>query len=79
MATTSPEDQYRAAWKSWLLATTREEREPLEKLMDELQPQIASGPKDPRWLAFKQTLHGFDKVWANLAQRALRRLYIGGV
>lgn len=53
------EDGYRAAWSQYCLNPTRE----LEKIMDALQSQIATGPSDPRWNAFISTLPGYEAFW----------------
>jgi hypothetical protein len=40
----------------------------MEQLMDELQPQIANSPNDPRWKEFTDTLPGFEEFWNNWLQ-----------
>lgn len=77
MRPVGPEQRYRDAWKSYLMAKTNDERDALGKLMDELQPQIADGPKDQRWIEFKKTLPGFESFWRGLGKRMLKRLGAG--
>ena len=56
---------YRDAWKAWLIATSAQEKRPLERLMDSLQATIAKGPRDPDWKDFICTLPGFEDFWSN--------------
>jgi hypothetical protein len=54
---------YRAAWLAWRESTDEQERRRLEILMDGCQPDIATGPADPRWKEFAASLPGFLEFW----------------
>lgn len=56
-----PEDVYRELWRLWSICNDNQ-RPILEMAMDRVQPQIATGPSDPRWAAFVKTMPaGFAK------------------
>lgn len=59
--------RYRAAWSAYLLATESDMIAELERLMDEAQPFIATGPADPAWREFIKTLPGYEDFWKRLA------------
>jgi hypothetical protein len=69
--------QYRAAWAAFLLETDPLRRRELEKLMDEAQPSIATGPSDPAWKAFVGTLPGFKAFWTRAAAEGRRKIDAG--
>jgi hypothetical protein len=58
------ERAYAAAWASWLLATDREEKTVLERVMDAEQEKIATSPADPRWQKFADSLPGYREFWS---------------
>ena len=59
------EEKYRAAWTQYCLSSNQRTKLAMESLMDEIQPQIARGPMDPRWKEFIDTLPGFQEFWNN--------------
>lgn len=59
---------YAICWRQWLLVGLDSRYQEiraavLETVMDQVQPSIAEGPKDPRWKEFQDTLPGFREVW----------------
>jgi hypothetical protein len=73
------EASYAAAWQQYCLTPQDDtvQRQALEEAMDQLQPQIATSPKDPRWPAFIDTLPGYKQFWegwgAEMMQKAARK------
>lgn len=58
---------YRAAWTRYQVPGLRpDERADLQQRMDSLQPRIAVGPRDPRWVEFAASLPGFLDFWKGL-------------
>jgi hypothetical protein len=57
------EAAYAAAWQQWCMTSDVLAKNELERVMDDLQPQIAASPKDPRWSAFIDTLPGYREFW----------------
>ncbi len=58
-------DQYRLAWRSYLLSNSFAVMHLLEEFMDELQEDIGDGPGCPVWLDFVETMPGFVSYWSN--------------
>ena len=50
------ESQYREAWLAYRQTFDDAEHERLGNVMDSLQEKIADNPKDPRWVAFADSL-----------------------
>jgi len=67
------EQIYAVAWKAWLLTTFPETKARLETIMDEQQIKIASGPGDPRWVDFIETLPGYKDFWKRIGDRLNER------
>jgi hypothetical protein len=59
-------NQYSLAWTAYCLCTNDAARQQHEKVMDSLQPRIATSPADPRWQEFADSLPGFREFWEGL-------------
>lgn len=68
------ESMYASAWAGWSLTTDRTRKRELEIVMDALQVHIATGPEDPRWIDFIDTLPGYQETWGK-AMADIRRQY----
>ena len=68
------EARYRAAWSTYVLSTDAVEKHALEELMDSLQPEIANNPKDPRWVAFADSLPGYRDFWERFGRESMEAI-----
>lgn len=57
------EQAYAAAWSSWTQTADKETKRALEQAMDAQQEKIATGPADPRWQRFADSLPGYRVYW----------------
>jgi hypothetical protein len=70
---TPAESVFRAAWQTFMLTKCGEQKPghsaricphcAAAMLLDETQHAIASGPDDPRWIEFVDTIPGYYDYW----------------
>jgi hypothetical protein len=68
------EAQYRVAWDKYRNTWDDAERIPLEKEMNRLQPLIAVGPWDTRWVEFIETLDGYKEFWGFAKDQMIKKI-----